>query len=361
MIGQSFSSRRRLLMKRAAWLLLLMCAWGCAPLTRPEGSGGGKAGVLQEGVEEPPSLLSQYLQQRRSNADSVGAMRPYIAVLSFVDKSGFRKDVWDLGPEMARLVSLEMGIFPDWRVVPFEVVQEVVAGTGKLKPEKAVELGRMMEADLVALGTIHDYNMGRFSVGDPLLGGYKSYTGTARLELQIVRVEDGSGVGTVEAARELTDRDVGLDLLGKPREQDLKFTGLKDTPFGSQAFRETVLGQATLEAVGELLQKLTGLVRPRALNMGGKVAEILSVYGNDVYINVGSENGLRAGYRFEVLPGAQRVREEGRDPVQRIGVVEVVEVIGARLSSVRFLEGGAAIRAGDRLEPIGAEDAEPGD
>ena len=312
---------------------------------------------LREGVEESPSLLSEYLQQRRSNDDSIGVMQPYIAVLPFADKSGFLKDIWDLGPEMARLVSLEMGIFPDWRVVPFEVVREVVTGNGKLKPERAVEWGRMMKADLVALGTIHDFNMGRFSVGDPLLGGYKSYTGTARLQIQILRVEDGSGLGMVEAARELTDRDLGLDLLGKPREQDLKFTGLREMSFGSQAFRETVLGQATLEAVGELLQKLTGLVRPRALNMGGKVAEILSVYGDDVYINVGSENGLRAGYRFEVLPGAQRVREEGADPRQQIGVVEVVAVIGARLSSVRFLEGREAIRAGDRLEPLEREGA----
>ena len=348
-------------MKRAIWLLFLLGSWGCAPLTQPEGIESGKANSSQEGLEETPSLLSEYLRQRQSSADSIGVMQPYIAVFSFVDKSGFRKDIWDLEPEMARLVSLEMEIFPDWRVVPFEVVQEVVGDAGKLKPDRAVEFGRMMEADLVALGTIHDYNMGRFSVGDPLLGGYKSYTGIARLQLQVLRVEDGSATGTVEAVRELTDRDLGLDLLGKPREQDLKFTGLKDTPFGSQAFRETVLGQATLETVSELLQKLTGLVRPRALNMGGKVAEVLSVYGGDVYINVGSENGLRAGYRFEVLPGTQRVREEGVDPRQHIGVVEVVEVIGARLSSVRFLDGGEAIRAGDRLEPLEREGTDPAD
>ena len=100
-------------MKLAIWLLLLSCAWGCAPLTRPEGGAGDKVVPLREGVEESPSLLSEYLQQRRSNDDSIGVMQPYIAVLPFADKSGFLKDIWDLGPEMARLVSLEMGIFPD--------------------------------------------------------------------------------------------------------------------------------------------------------------------------------------------------------------------------------------------------------
>ena len=171
-----------------------------------------------------------------------------------------------------------------------------------------------------------------------------------------MRVEDGNRLGTVEAERELIDRDLGLDLLGKPREQDVQFTGLKEVSFGSEEFRQTVLGKATLETIDELLQKLTGLVHPRQLKLGGQSPEILSAYGADVYINLGSENGVRGGYRFQVLPGLQRVREEELDPRRRVGVIEVKEIIGARLSSVRILEGEETIRAGDRLELLKIEE-----
>ena len=325
------------------------------PLTQP-GVPGATDVLDVEGGEGKPRFLELYLQSKRQGSDSTAVMLPFVAVLAFEDESGFREDVWNLEPEMTRLVSAEMGVFPDWQVVPNEVVREVVGETKKLELERAVEYGRLMEVDIVLLGSIFDYNMGRFSVGDPLLGGYKSYSGIAKMELTAVRVEDGNRLGTVEAERELIDRDLGLDLLGKPREQDVQFTGLKEVPFGSEEFRQTVLGKATLETIDELLQKLTGLVHPRQLKLGGQSPEILSAYGADVYINLGSENGVRGGYRFQVLPGLQRVREEKADPLTRVGVIEVKEIIGARLSSVRILEGEETIRAGDRLELLKIEE-----
>lgn len=335
-------------MRFIAAILLAFCCWSCAPLTPPEIPSSAPGGEGDK-EEKRVSALERYLHLRRLSADSTAATRPYIAVLPFVDKSGFRKGVWDLKREMARLLSEEMTAFPEWQVVPYEAMNEVVGESKKLDLPAAVEKGRILEADIVLLGTIHDYNMERLSVGDPMLGGYKSYSGIAKLELRAVRVDDQSEMGLVEAERELVDRDLGLDLLGKPRDQDLQFAGLKEVAFGGEDFRATILGKATLETIDELLQKLVQQVRPQALNLGGQPAELLSVYGTDVYINIGSENRLRAGYRFEVFPGSQRVRQEGIDPLLRIGVVEVQEIIGARLSSVRVLEGEKSLRAGDRL------------
>lgn len=336
-------------MKCAAAILLAFFCWSCAPLTPPEISSSAPGGEGDKEEEEISSALDRYLHFRRLSADPTAATRPYIAVLPFVDKSGFRKGVWDLEWEMARLLSGEMAAFPEWQVVPHKAVNEVAGKSGKPDLTAAIEFGRALEADIVLLGIIQDYNLERLSVGDPMLGGYKSYSGIAKLELRAVRVDDQSEVGMVEAERELVDRDLGLDLLGKPRDQDLQFAGLQQVAFGGEEFRSTVLGQATIEAIDELLQKLVQQVRPQALNLGGQPAELLSVYGTDVYINIGSENRLRVGYRFEVLPGSQRVRQEGVDPLLRIGVVEVQEIIGARLSSVRVLEGENSIRAGDRL------------
>ena len=119
--------------------------------------------------------------------------------------------------------------------------------------------------------------------------------------------------------------------------------------FGSEEFRSTMIGQATMAAVEDVIGQLIALFQPNELELAGRVAEIISVYGTDVFINIGSESGVRAGYRFVVLPGLQRVQEEGTDAQMPLGIVEVQKIIGARLSSVRVLEGRGTIRARDRL------------
>jgi hypothetical protein len=337
-------------MKTTLLLLVLLGAWSCAPLT-PSPEVPAVASAPQPGAA-PTTALEAYLARRRGAEDSTAVARPWIAVLPFVDASGFRKDLWDLGLEMSRLVAAEMAAYPDWQVVPSQAVEEAVGADAErdLTPGLAVACVRSLAVDLVLQGTVADFNMGRFTAGDPLLGGYKSYTGTAKLRATATRCADGGVVGEVTADREVVNRDLGLDLLGKPREQDVLFAGLAGTRFGSPEFRATVVGKATMEAVGQLLQDLVALTSPQGLEVKGRLPEVLSVYGEDVYINLGSEDRVRAGYCFEVVAGPQRVREEGEDPHRVLGVVVVKEVIGARLSSVRVLRGAGSFGQGDRLQ-----------
>ncbi len=256
---------------------------------------------------------------------------------------------------MARLLSGELTAVGEWQVVPFAAVEEVLAGRRKLKAEEVFEVGRILEADVLFLGTIKDYDMKRLSVGDPLLGGYKSYSGIAMMQVLAMQVAERHELGIAKTSQVLSDRDLGLDLLGKPREQDLQFAGLRDIAFGSDEFEANLLGQATLAAIEELVGGLAALFQPEELKLDGRVPELLSVQGEDIYINIGSENGLRTGYRFAVYLGLTRAEESGGDAQGRIGVVEVREIIGARLSSVRILEGGENMQAGDRLGALEAE------
>ena len=332
------------------WLLFSLCCWSCAPLALPESAGGKR----EEGEKEAAELLARYLRQK-SLMDSASAAPLYIAVFPFVDRSGFRKGIWDLEWGMADLLSSKIDSSAGWRAVPSEVVREVVGKAREIDLSEAAELGRLMEADVVLLGRLLDYDMGRLSVGDPLVGGYKSYRGVAELELRAVRVADQSEIGEISARREQVDRGVGLDLLGRPREQDIQFASLEKVVFGSEEFRATLLGRATLEVIGELLGELDRLLRPRDLDLKGEIAKVLSVSGEEVYVDLGSENGLRAGYRFSVFPGPHRTRGPGLDPERPVGVVEVREVVGARLSRMRILQGRGRIEAGDLLGPVDAE------
>ena len=341
--------------------LSLLTLWaGCAPLTPPVSEPSPPAGSRSGDATPPPvPALAPYLHQREMEADSSAAMRPYIAILPFIDQSGFRQDIWDVKQEMARLLSQRMSGRPDWHIVPYEAVVEVVGDSRKWKPEKIFEIGNTLKADMVLEGILKDYNMGRLSVGDPMLGGYKSYSGVAEIELKVLRVSEQNELGTVQSRQETVDRDVGLDLLGKPRKQDIQFATLRQVPFGSEEFQATPIGEATLTAMDELIVKVMEMLRPSGFRLSAELAEILSVFGEEVYVNLGNENGLNRGYRFEVYPGPERAFREGLDTLQRLGIVEIQEVIGARLSRVRVLEGKGQIQPKDRLKLVESAPEEP--
>ena len=341
-------------MKMSLVFLVFVLVAGCVPLTRLglSGAPGDAASTEEDGQTE---VLERFLAQKRARSDSAAVDQPYIAVMLFVDESGFRKGVWDLEQEMPHLFSSRISAQPDWRVVPYEVVKEVRGGNKKFDTEDALAAGRRMEADILLFGTLVDYDMRRIRVGDPLLGGYKSYTGVAEIEMRALRVADGSEMGSISARQEPIDRGLGLDLLGKPREQDLQFARLDQIDFGSERFEATVIGQATLAVMDDLANQLVELLRPSGLKLGRQPAEILSVYGDEIFINLGSDNALRLGYRFAVFPGPERAVPNAGDVSQRLGVVEVVDIIGGRVSKVRILEKRSELAAGDRLRLLGRE------
>jgi hypothetical protein len=105
----------------------------------------------------------------------------------------------------------------------------------------------------------------------------------------------------------------------------------------------------------DLAHQLASLIRPTKIKLSGESAQILSADAEDVYINIGSQNGVRSGYRFEVYPNVKHAQAEGSDPLIRVGVVEVLQVIGNRLFSVVVIQGGERIRQGDLLKLVGED------
>ena len=328
--------------------LIPLALGGCLPgvLT----ARGGQAASGGEVTDRSAGgLLRRYLEQRAEAGGDVAAYRPWVAVLPFEDDSGFRDGVWDLVHEVPRMLSSEMEGVTAWRIVPFAVVEEV-AGAGDPPGTDADlrRIGGLLRAEVLARGVLLDYNMERLHVGDPLIGGYKSYKGVSEMEVHLIRVADLTRIGSAHSRQEVIDRGLGLDLLGKPRRQDYQFANLGEMAYGSEEFRGTAIGQATVQSMEELLQKAAPLLRP-GVRIESGAAEVLSVSGAEIFISVGSENGVHPGYRFAVFPAAGR---HGLDPHGRIAVVEVREIIGTRVSKVTALSGAGQIGGGDRLELI---------
>ena len=335
----------------ARWAGLLLC--GCATLTPPDPSADrGVHGGPADSTGTP--ALWAYLQSREEPQLEAAYYRPFVAVLPFVDESGFRRGVWPLQHDMPRLLTTQMEPRATWRMVPYEAVAEVAGKPRRWREAEALQTGSALRADIVVLGTVLDLNMERLHVGDPLVGGYKSFKGVAEVELTAMRVEDGSAIGTVHSREETVDRGLGLDLLGKPREQDQQFMNLSGMAFGSEAFRETAIGQATVTVMGDLIGKLSRLVEPRPLEISDDGATVLSAFGEEIFIGLGSANGVHPGYRFTVHPDPARVERDGLDPEGVVGVVEILDVIGASISRVRAVGDARLIQVGDRLNLIQA-------
>ena len=299
----------------------------------------------------PVGSLDRYLETRLAEVDSAANYRPYIAVLPFTDDSDFDSRIWDLEHEIARFLSTEMQAHTAWHVIPYDAVNEVTSPP--IEDDDALySAARRLMADIVLIGTLLNFDFARTTVGDPLLGGYKSFRGVIELEVRAMHVEGRSSLGTLYSLQESKSRGLGLDLLGKPRRQDLQFQGLRDMTFGSEKFLATALGEATQSAAAELIENLVAKVRPGTITIDGDPPAVLSVHGDEVFVNVGTENAVQRGYRFEVFPAGDRAPAAEAGLEKPIAIVQVEDVIGARLSRVRIVIASDTIAAGDRLELI---------
>ena len=149
--------------------------------------------------------------------------------------------------------------------------------------------------------------------------GAKSYTGVAWLHIQALRVANESRVGTAESDQDLINRGVGLDLLGKPREKDVEFISLRGMVFGSEEFRSTMIGQATMAAVEDVIGQLIALFQPNTARAASLRRRCCAVRGTGVEAGNRPVANPRAqvGHLYGSTNTAGMTRSEGLHPTPR--------------------------------------------
>ncbi|MBI4531958.1 MAG: hypothetical protein HY709_10625 [Candidatus Latescibacteria bacterium] len=265
-----------------------------------------------------------------------------IAILPFKDRSKFQGK-WKLEEEFPMFLGKVLAENPFYRVLPHDSVMAAVHSVKKFHPENTKqlsEIGRQLGADVVITAEINDFNLARFTVGDPALGGYKSYSGIIDLRaIRLIRVLDSSEVGVVDRVEEkISDRDLGLDLFGRPRQRDTEFFNLDKVVFGSEAFLQTIIGQTTLKAMQEVRARIEEMLKPPpsiGYQTDGKPPIILSVSGDEAYINIGIEDSISIGNKFAVSSSPQEASP--------IGQIQVITLLGPHLSKVKILHADKAI------------------
>jgi hypothetical protein len=265
-----------------------------------------------------------------------------IALLNFEDRAGFQGD-WDLATDIPALIGRYLATENQLTVISRERVAAVLQNkelrqqTGMIQ---AVRVGRLLEADLVVSGIVEQFGVRRTTAGDPNLAGYKSYKSVVNLvEIELIRVATEEVVRTFDVFRDSTERPLGLDLFGRPRQQDRDFRELFKVEFASDRFFELPFGQLVAVALKELSADIVRTIVDRPpIDLSSPKAVVLAVEVNDVYLGIGTEDHVEHG---DFLP----LYKEGG----RVALVEVNQIIGSHLCKARIVEGAAEIETGLRI------------
>ena len=295
-------------------------------------------------------------------------LKQRLLFMPFRDKSKYKGE-WDIYSAMPRGLadSLHSSAFFSTLSIDSALVRlKKKELQGKLDVERALAIGREVEADYVVLGQIDEMSMKRFRATVPI-GGYRSYQGLTTVRLYPYKVIDGEAAGEVmrEVAEDSKRYGITNPAAFVPLEKEYFLLGQME--WGSEEFHNTLLGKSVSRCLDHLAAGLDSLIQPpAALN---KVSEpkIIEVVADTVradtgengqsvrvqlsaYINVGLADSVQKGNKYGVWDKGRELKDPDTGEVlgtslpRRVGVVQVEQVLSQHLSLVRILQGQDAVQ-----------------
>lgn len=279
-----------------------------------------------------------------------------IAFIPFDDLSNY-KGGWDLKVEVPRYLGDFVFKFYGVKILPIDSVFKAEEGMGINFKDTFLfsELNKRFGVEYVIGGKILTFNISRFMAGFPLTAGYETYNATVEFEAIIFNPLTGESSSIFGFFGEVKERGLGLTLLGKPTEKYSEFYSLDLLKFGSSEFNKTIIGEAMKKAGLEFALKLkkyipevfaeipeikietTGETELSPVVVEGDIVFIKD-QGN-VYINLGSRDGIIPGMIVYVFKGDEK-----------IGELEVNDVIDYHFSSCRVVKSSRELKKGDKVK-----------
>lgn len=319
-------------------------------LTGPSLTGPSLTGL--SALAMPPAEASAPVQLAQAQT------RLRVAVLDFDYASTGADSWWYANPNAAQGVSdlLTNKLVNSGRYTMIErsriaeiLAEQNLGAAGRIDASTAAQVGRLLGADAVIIGSVTRFNLDEESGGGSILGfGGNRSVRTAEVALtarivntttgEIIAVADGSGT------KEKGSGGVSISILGN---------------VGSSANNDDELlsGAADL-AVTQLAGKLvdsSAQLAAQPQTIPAIDAVVADVSGNTVIINKGAQDGFRTGMTLSI----ERVDREVLDPqtgaVLRsisspVGQIELTEVDAG--SAVGRIISGTGLRVGDKARAI---------
>jgi curli biogenesis system outer membrane secretion channel CsgG len=313
--------------------------------------------LLITGISTLPLLPPAVAQDvQLAQAQRQGRLR--IAVLDF-DYASTGADYWwygnrDVAQGVSDLLTNKLVQDGTYTLIERSRIAEVLqeqnlAQAGRIDPSTAAQIGRILGADAVVLGSVTRFNLDERGGGGSFFGfGGSGRTRTAEVELT-ARIVNTTTAEIITAAQGSGTSEQGTGGVSIP------FFGSVGTNASND---DALLSNAADAAVTQLAQQLSAAAsRLAALPQVVPVidATVADVSGNTVIINRGSQDGFRTGMVLSI----ERVEREVTDPetgevlrtvTSPVGRIELTEV--DTRSGVGRIVSGSGFQVGDKARAI---------
>lgn len=241
------------------------------------------------------------------------------------------------------------------------MMEQNFSNSDRADPNSAAKIGRLLGVDAIIIGSITQFGRDdkQTNIGGGAFGGITSrygLGGVGRREAKavvgitsrIVNIDTGEIVAIASGKGQSTRS--GTTLLGAGGSSGGGGGGAYD--MRSSNFANSILGEATSQAVGNLATELngnSGRLAARTVVIDGLVAD---VSGQTLVLNVGSRAGVRVGDQLSVRRMSREIKDPATGKVIRrveetVGQVKVTEV--DEQSAVGTFSGAGAPKTGDTV------------
>ena len=281
--------------------------------------------------------------------------KPRVAVLEFKNKaSRYAWNWYDAGRGAQDMLVTELVKTGKYRVIEREqlaaIMQEKnLSLSGDIDPRTAVKIGKMLGVEYLIAGAVTELGvtdrgasvpggLGRFGLPSVSVRSQKA---EAAVDARAFSTSTGEIVWADSAKDETSDASVYVSGAGG---------GASDHGKVDKILRPVVQKLASSFAKADV----------QTSGMGGKgdasgiVGKIAKAEGSLLYVNVGSEGGVKEGDEFNVYRVGEQIKDPDTGEVlganeTRVGRVKITSVKGPRLSTAAALSG-SGFRAGDTLK-----------
>ncbi len=313
------------------------------------------------------------IAERPASAQNAAPRRPRIAVMDFdyatvqtYSAAIFGSDV-DVGKGIADLLVTDLVKDGSFSIIERKALDKIMteqnfSNSNRADPTSAAKLGKLLGVDAILIGSITEFgnetkktnlgggggNWGGFGLGGV---GHSNSKANVGIDARLVNVDTGEILAVAEGKGQSARSSTSL-LGGGGNWHGF---GGGNADFGSSDFQNTIIGEATKQAVDKLVTDLvadSSKVGVRTITVEGLVA---AVDGGQIILNVGARAGVKVGDQLQVMRVSKEIKDPATGAVIRrlttpIGVVKATDVDDT--SAVCVPVSGSDFKTGDAVKSV---------
>lgn len=308
------------------------------------------------------ALLAMVSVSLAAPADAVAKKRIAIMNFEFGTVHHWWSGDWDIGKGIAdmlvsKLVKDGTYLIIDRKALDKILAEQNLSNSDRTNPQTAIKIGKILSVNAIVTGSITEFGFENknFNLG----GGGGGWTGFA-----LGKIGKNSGKAIVALDAQLIDTSTAAILASAQGKGESKRGGFSvgggggggggwgagGVDMGTSNFTETIIGEATRAAVDQVATELINSaekIEATKIEISGVVAD---VDGSNIILNVGKDEGVKAGDVFNV----ERVTRTVKDPTdpkkilrQITSVVGTVKITEVDAHSSTGMATGGPIKIGD--------------